>query len=223
MELQLLQDHLQQRAHMGTGALDHVMCGLGVQGVPHLKELPEPHQRVGHLQKGATLVMPQTPKHVLRRGSQVKNNASFSQSFAVQGANHRAASCGQHAVGALGQLIDHLRLDVSEALLALDFEELANGATQALLNGVIRIDEGQVQFSGEMTAHSGFSTAGQTDQYKHSVVSLKGEEGAQKCTSMPHFRVFELAPRAQSPTPPPKGAAHRLGPQAVHQGVKTPV
>jgi hypothetical protein len=31
-----------------------------------------------------------------------------------------------------------------------------------------------------MTAHSGFPTARQADQYKHSAVSLKGGEGAVK-------------------------------------------
>jgi hypothetical protein len=91
--------------------------------------------------------------------------------LSVHGTKNSAASSGQDAPWALGQLIDDLALNVSKALFSLDFKELANGATQALLYGVIRIDKGQIQFSGKMSTHSGFSTSRQTNQYIHCVVS----------------------------------------------------
>ena len=52
---------------------------------------------------------------------------------------------GNHALMRLGQLVNHLLLQIPEAVLTLAREKLTDRATQAVLDHMIRVDKGQAQ------------------------------------------------------------------------------
>ena len=113
------------------------MRGFAVKRVTYLEQFAQAGLRIGHLQERAVLVVAQTAKHFFGAGAQIKHVAVLAQTFAVDGAQHRAAACGQDAVVVFAEIVDDALLDVSESLFALAVKKLTNGTTQALLNDAV--------------------------------------------------------------------------------------
>lgn len=80
----------------------------------------------------------------------------------------RAASGGDDDVLELARLVQHVALQLAEAVLAPLAEKLGDGAVETLLDVPVEVDEGQPQFPGEGLAKgslSGTHVAGQKDAY----------------------------------------------------------
>ena len=125
------------------------------------------------MQQRAIAVMAQTAKHFLRAGMEVKHLTTLAQQIAVLFPQHRAAASGQHPMGLLHQLAQDLGFDVAKALLPLALEIFADGAAQALLDRVIRVQKRDVEPAGELTAHRGFARTWQTNQYQQKMLSQR--------------------------------------------------
>jgi hypothetical protein len=118
-------------------------------------------------------VVAQTAKHLLRAGVEVKHLAVLAQQISVLFSQHRATPRGQHALALQHQLGQDLGFDVAKALLPLALKILANGAAQALLDRMIRVQKRDIETASELTAHRGFARTWQTNQNQQKILSQR--------------------------------------------------
>jgi hypothetical protein len=71
------------------------------------------------------------------------------------------------------QLGQDLGFDVAKALLPLALKILANGAAQALLDRMIRVQKRDIETASELTAHRGFARTWQTNQNQQKILSQR--------------------------------------------------
>jgi hypothetical protein len=62
---------------------------------------------------------------------------------------------------------DHFLLDIAKPRFALALKKLADGAAQALLDGLIGVGKRQLQSSGQLTADGRFSGSWKAYEGKH--------------------------------------------------------
>ena len=89
------------------------------------------------------------------------------QMLPVDRPQHRAAAGRQNQCGCLGELVEHLGLNVSKALLALMLKILADRAADALLNDQVRIRKSQAQPTRQLPPNGGFARARQANKTDH--------------------------------------------------------
>ena len=118
-------------------------------------------------------VMAQTAKYLLRGGVEVKDLAVLAQEISVLFSQDRAPTRGQHALALENQLGQDLGFDVAKALLPLALEIFADGAAQALLDRMIRVQKRDVETASELTAHRGFARTWQTNQNQQKILSQR--------------------------------------------------
>lgn len=80
---------------------------------------------------------------------------------------HHATARGQHTFGLLGQLVNNRLLDIPKLRLPFPLKILTDGAAELLLNDVVRVEEGKLQPSGELSPDGGFARAGEADEGDH--------------------------------------------------------
>jgi hypothetical protein len=123
------------------------------------------------LQQGAVLVVTQTAKHLFWARAQIKHLAMLAQAFAVDGAQHRAATGGQHTLVVVAQIGKDFRFEVAKAVFPFALEKFADRTTQTVLNRVIRINKGEVKPPGELPPNGCFARTRQTHQNQQHMLS----------------------------------------------------
>jgi hypothetical protein len=82
----------------------------------------------------------------------------------VRLAQHHAAARGDHADLGLHDRGDDLLLEVAEGLLAPRVEEAADRTSDAALDFVVDVNEGNIEPARQMAPDGRFAAAGQADQ-----------------------------------------------------------
>ena len=72
---------------------------------------------------------------------QINRLGSLPQKITIGWAQNNAATGGQHTSTTLGQLVNHLFFKIAKSRLTFALEKLADGATNALLYDLIRIEK----------------------------------------------------------------------------------
>ena len=116
------------------------------------------------LQQRPLRVVPQSAKQLFGRRPQVNHRRVSVQRVAVGIAQHHATAGGQHAAVGAHQLGDHFLFDVPKALLALGFEELADGAADLSLDHGVTVAERHAQSTSQMPPDGRLAAAGHADQ-----------------------------------------------------------
>ena len=84
---------------------------------------------------------------------QVHHVTAIPQALPVLGSQNRAAASRENAGAIQSQAVNHLRLYFPKRRFAFPLKECANGATQAHLNGLVRVDERDSQAPPELATH----------------------------------------------------------------------
>jgi len=138
--------------------------GLAVQGVTCFVQGTQTCQGIVHLQQRPTRVVPHAAVDVFWRGAQVDHIPAFMQVATVGLSQHRAATGGEHAVVVQAQVIEHCLLDIPEGLFPLAGEVFTDGAAQAFLDHMVRVDKRHPQTPGQLASDGGFACTRQTDK-----------------------------------------------------------
>ena len=155
---------IQQRTGALAPGIDHDIGDFTVKRIAlHIQGL-QLFQRIDVLQQGTRFVVPGAMPQIARLAVQIHHQAAFGEMPAVIRVEYRAAAGGEHHVGELGQLIDHLFLARAKPGLALDLEYEGDAHAGAVFDFMIGVVKGLAQLGGEMPAHGGLSRPHQPDQ-----------------------------------------------------------
>jgi len=137
---------------------------FAVQRVALGEQFAQTGHGVGHLQQGSLVVMAQAAHQVFGLGLQVHHRSGGAQGVAVGGAQDRPPAGCEHARCLGAELGDHLLLDIAKAQFAFPLKKLPYRAAQPQLDGLVRIQEGQLQAPGHMSANGGFAGTWEADE-----------------------------------------------------------
>ena len=110
------------------------------------------------------MVVAQAAHQVFGLGLQVHHRSGGAQGVAVGGAQDRPHAGCEHARCLGAELGDHLLLDIAKAQFAFPLKKLPYRAAQPQLDGLVRIQEGQLQAPGHMSANGGFAGTWEADE-----------------------------------------------------------
>jgi hypothetical protein len=104
--------------------------------------------------------MTHAPEHIFRCGAQVNHLSTFMHVPSIGFAQNGTAPRGDHALLRLGQLVDHLLLQIPETVLALTDKKLPDRAAQTVLDLMVGIDKRLTKTACQLAANGGFARAG---------------------------------------------------------------
>lgn len=142
-QLELHRNHIDQSGHRRPPSFNHKVGRLPIQGVSFCIEVTQTLQWIGNLQQGPFSVMPKTPKDLFRGGTKVDDLPSTVEALAIDGSQNRSPSRRYHGRGTKCQLVQHQFFDISKRCLPFSLEILTNGASQASLDLMVRVEKGQ--------------------------------------------------------------------------------
>ena len=163
-EFELAHHHGDHGGNTRAVRFNHVMGGFLVKRVALGKQFSQFGLGVSDLQQRALAVVTQAAKNFLGADTQVAHRGALVQQSPVGRTQHRAAAGGQHAGRVGAQLRNHFRLNIAKPRFAFALKKLADRATQARLNSLVRVDKRLLQAPGQMPADGRFSRAWEADE-----------------------------------------------------------
>ena len=145
--------------------IDGQVRGLAIERIPDGVQIPQTLTRIRDLQQRTLGVTTQAAREVIRLGTQVDDGRGTSQGGSIVAPQHCSpAGCDDRRSRPKQQLAEHLLLDVPKGDFTFTIEELADGASNPVLDLVIDVQKRQLAHARELPPDRGFSTTGHTDK-----------------------------------------------------------
>lgn len=133
-KLQLHHDRVDQRDERWSSGVNDRVRRLAVQRITLGMQIPQPCQRIVHLQERALDVVSKPAEKIFRRRSQVDHVSSGPQNPSIGLPQDGASARGHDAARERCEFCNYLLLDIAKARLAFSLEMVADGTAEALLD-----------------------------------------------------------------------------------------
>ena len=193
------------------------MRRLAVQGVTRIKQVAQAAERVIYLQQRPYRITAHSAKHVFGGRPQVKHMTSLTQMAPIGFSQDSAASCGDHALMGLGQVVQHLLLNIAKTVFSFAGKKLPDRAAQTLFDHMVRVDKGHTQPTRQLPADGGFARAGKAHE-DDAQGSLTLKISARPQTKMAHSSMLSSVFDPPGSCRPQGGSV--AGPSAITRGVR---